>query len=305
MAKSTTNEHGRSIWLAAFLSFILPGFGQLYNGRWNRALGIMLAFATSFLFFLGWGPMYVPDAYAFYTFAASFGLSGLIWIGSIIDAILLSRYQRHYQLQHWQTLPVYLTVLLFMYIGVFKGLGAYTRTHVMEPFRIPSQSMLPGIEKGDFVFADKNVNCKGCGRQLQRGDVALFLYPKNRNLVFIKRIIGLPGDVIEISGSAVKRNGRDLTQKISEKDAGKLLVTERGHSQSYSVQWTRPNTTSQRFEVPSDHVFVLGDNRNQSQDSRTYGSIPVADVIGVSHHIWLALDDNHDIRWSRLGKLTR
>ncbi|MFT5115450.1 MAG: signal peptidase I [Parasphingorhabdus sp.] len=300
-----TNDQSRSIILAAFMSFILPGFGQLYNGRWNRALCILLIFCASFMAFMGWATMAVPAKYAFYVFAASLGLCGLIWLASIIDAVLLSRKNQDYELRPWQTISVYIVVVLFAYIAVFKGVGGYTRTHIMEPFRIPSGSMKPGILQGDFIFADKQVNCKGCKRALRHGDVALFLYPKNRTQVFIKRIIGLPGDKIEVQGQSVFRNGKKLTTAEATLENGFTRVTERARKGAYDVQWSKNRKGRKSYEVPSGQVFVLGDNRNHSQDSRRYGNVPTSDVIGIAHHIWLSLDRNRDMRWSRLGMLIK
>ena len=291
----------RSLVVAAFLSLILPGFGQLYNGQWNRGLGQFLLFSVSFLGCLGWLTMNVSPKYTFMVFAATLVLSGLIWVYSTVDALVMARRLREYQEAAWQTWPVYVGVFLFAYIAVFNSLIGYTRSNLMEPFRIPSASMEPNLIRGDFLFADKRVNCKGCRRELVHGDVALFLYPKNRNLVFIKRIVGLPGDRITISGTTVSRNKQTITTS-SEQSGGSITTSERGRNGQYSVVWQKDSGNQRKFKVPPGHVFVLGDNRDRSRDSRHYGSVPIQDVIGIATHVWLSVTGDGGVVWNRLGQ---
>jgi signal peptidase I len=202
----------------------------------------------------------------------------------------------------WQTIPVYTAVFLFAYLAVFKAGFGYVRSHIVEPFRIPSQSMAPGIVRGDFLFADKRVNCPGCRHETAPGDVALFVFPDNRGMVFIKRVIGMPGDTIEIDGAAVRRNGKPLTVRSTDMPDGGVTVVERGAHGEYEVQWDRADGGSRTFEVPHGHVFVMGDNRSHSRDSRSVGTIPLTDVIGVARSVWLSLDNDMEIRWERMGR---
>ncbi len=290
--------------IALFMAVILPGFGQLYNAQWNKALWVFLAFCLSTLFLMALNSLWVPDRWLMTAMALSLAGMLLSWAVGVLDAVWHA-WRRPHGREPWQTLPVYTVVLLFAYFGVFKAGGGYVRRNLVEPFRIPSESMAPGLTRGDFLFADKRVNCPGCRVKLRHGDVALFVYPDNRNVVFIKRIIGMPGDTIEIEGTEVRRNGRALTIDSEEFDNGRVEVSERGSRGAYQVAWNRPDDRRQTIEVPHGQVLVMGDNRSASQDSRRFGTIPMGDVIGVARQTWLSVSDRLEIRWERMGRTIR
>ncbi|GJL82166.1 MAG: hypothetical protein DHS20C01_18000 [marine bacterium B5-7] len=290
-----------SIIFAGAMSLILPGYGQLYNADPGRAAWIFLIFCTASISAIALVSLLVPDKWLIACFVLSIAITLLTWFISIVDA-LWQAWRHPVAERPWQTTPLYIAVLLIAYLLVFKAGGGYIRSNLIESFRIPSQSMAPGILRGDFLFADKRVNCPGCSRSLQPGDVALFIYPDNRNLVFIKRVIGMPGDRIEIEGTDVKRNGKSLSVITTPRSGGRIEVVERGARGVYEVEWSRPVIDKLTFKVPHGHVFVMGDNRNHSQDSRVIGPVALADVIGIARQIWLSVDDSLDIRWGRMGK---
>ena len=290
--------------IAVFMAIVLPGFGQLYNAQWNKALWIFLAFCVATLFLMAFNSLWVPDRWL--TAAMGLSLAGMLlaWAYGIADAAWYA-WRRPGARERWQTIPVYTLALLFCYLGVFKAGGGYVRANLVEPFRIPSESMAPGLTRGDFLFADKRVNCPGCRVKVRAGDVALFVYPDNRNIVFIKRIIGMPGDRIEIDGAEIRRNGRSLTVESEHKDDESIEVRERGSRGSYTVVWSREEERQRVIEVPHGQVLVMGDNRSASQDSRRFGTIPMGDVIGVARQIWLSVDNNLNVRWERMGRRIR
>jgi signal peptidase I len=159
--------------------------------------------------------------------------------------------------------------------------------------------MQPNVLKGDFLFADKRVNCPGCKHSIQRGDIAIFVYPNDRTLYYIKRVVALPGDKVRIQGRTVFVNNRPITL---DQDAD--FVTERGDNGPYKVYWpTADKSRDYRLTVPPGEVFVLGDNRGASVDSRSFGSVPLMDVIGRAKQIWFSYDPDSGVRWDRLGKL--
>ncbi len=288
------------------MGFVLPGFGQLHNGQWNKSIGIFLSFCLASLCFVALISLMSPLRWFSPLLGLSLASAVGLWLYGIVDACVVAWRQGSVHRERWQTVPVYTAVLLlacFIASNVILPTwpGGYIRQNLVDMFRIPSQSMTPGLLPGDFLFADKRINCQGCRRQVKHGDVVLFLYPNNRSMVFIKRIIGLPGDRITIDKKGVTRNGQSLTVSTKEQEDGSLLVVERGDSSEYQAIWSRPATTERRFKVPYGQVFVLGDNRNHSRDSRAFGTIPLADVIGVARQIWLSVDARLDIRWDRIG----
>ncbi|MDQ3697076.1 MAG: signal peptidase I [Gemmatimonadota bacterium] len=211
------------------------------------------------------------------------------------------------------------------------GLFLIIRTFVVEAFKIPTGSMEQTLLVGDFLLVNKAVY----GAELpltstrlpaihepKRGDVIVFEYPRDRSKNFVKRIIGVPGDTIEMRDGQVRRNGERLTEAY-------VLHTEPGRDPvSEDFRWQR-DFLVRRVEasladlptrnnwgpliVPRKNYFVLGDNRDNSSDSRYWGFVPDSLVKGkplfiyysyerdVTHRVpWLT-----NIRWARLGDAIR
>ena len=179
--------------------------------------------------------------------------------------------------------------------------GAYLRDHQVETFRDPSSSMEPTLLHGDFIFADKRYNCPNCKEAVRRGDIAIFTYPNNRTVYYIKRIIGLPGEHVQVKGHEVLINGRSL--HVSESPiSGGQRTTEGDAGKRWEVNWmsTEPESMQVDLTVPAGQVFVLGDNRSRSEDSRLFGTVPLQDVVGRVRQVWFSYADGH-VRWSRMG----
>lgn len=296
------NNQQRKPVYATLMSLFLPGFGQLYNGELNKAIWIFLAFSILAIPGLVTVALHLPGALMLP--ALIFGLFATlaVWFYGISDAWKGARHCHAYVLKAWQLSGVYVLVFLLGNI-IFFQLTGYVRAHEVQAFKIPSKSMEPTIQKGDFIFADKRYNCPGCKEAVQRGDIAIFTYPNNRTLHYLKRIIGLPGDHIRINGDSVWVNGKLLT--VGRKHAqGGTLVTEHAGNRQWQVLWTNlPESESESdITVPPGQVFVLGDNRNHAKDSRTFGSVPLRDVVGKARQIWFSWAA-HRVRWDRLGTI--
>ena len=288
--------------LAALMSLILPGFGQLYNGEVNKAIWLFLLFTCIYTPAIALAALYVPAGWMMPVLAL--GLLGTLalWVYGMADAWRGARALLHYQRRNWQTSGMYMLVLLLCNLIVLPLLIGYVRTHQVEAFRVPSTSMAPSVLSGDFFFADKRYNCPGCKQAVQRGDVALFLYPNDRTQTYIKRIIGLPGDHVQISGRRVSVNGAPLG---ADGGAGTdASVTERSGARQWQVVWngvSGPQSDADITVAPGQ-VLVLGDNRNGSRDSREFGTVPLREVVGKARQIWFSYGPD-GIRWARLGKV--
>lgn len=206
--------------------------------------------------------------------------------------------------------PVILVVLLL-------------RSFLYEPFRIPSDSMMPTLIQGDFIFVNKwryglrlpvlNWKVLEIGVPA-RGDVIVFRKPSDPSLVFIKRLVGLPGDTIGVVGSQVYVNGMPspivpgelYSGPKSEQYPFTLVGEERLGAVAHGILLdpARPGLEGE-WRVPGGHYFMMGDNRNNSRDSRfaDVGFVPADHVIGRAEAIWLAFNPGPGslLLWDRMG----
>lgn len=296
---SDTSVSPRRPALAAVLSVLLPGLGQLYNGQLNKGLFLFMGFAFVSVPFLAFVALALPPAWLLpsllMSLLATLGLYGY----GILDAWRVARHSPDYHPRPWQQPAIYVSLALFAYLSVLAGATRYVRAHIVEPFRIPSSSMAPNVLRGDFLFADKRVNRPGCKSRIRHGDIAIFIYPNDRTRYYMKRIVGLPGDRIRIRGRTLWVNGQAVTRPGSSPDQ----CIERGDSGPYTVLCAPGGgTTELDLTVPSGQVFVLGDNRAKAKDSRDFGTVPLRDVIGRAVQVWFSYTPDGGIRWDRLGK---
>jgi signal peptidase I len=191
------------------------------------------------------------------------------------------------------------------------------RSFLVEPFRIPSGSMLPTLEIGDFILVNKfaygirlpviNKKVIDLGNP-QRGDVVVFRYPPEPSTDYIKRIVGLPGDRIAYYDKVLHVNGepvtqRDAAQKVTENGLELLRLPEHLGAHQYTVQWM-PQRPSPQGEVvvPAGQYFVMGDNRDNSKDSRYWGFVPDQNLVGKAFFIWMSWDaERFAVAWRRIG----
>jgi signal peptidase I len=287
--------------VALLMSAVLPGFGQLYNGQVEKAIWLFIAVAflnipwLAFLLLAFPGRLLVPMLLL--TLVAVLGL----WIYGMRDARRQARLRQEYVPERWQIGGLYLLVFILCNLVALPTLTIYARAHLVESFRIPSSSMEPSLLPGDFLTADKRYNCPSCKYRIVRGDVAIFVNPNDRTLLFIKRIIALPGDRVQISGSQVSVNGQALRVSAAETEGNGF--TERspeGREWRIRADPNRPLMDEIDLVVPPGEVFVLGDNRSNSRDSRHFGTVPMLDVVGRARQIWFSWGAD-GVRWSRLG----
>jgi signal peptidase I len=296
-------NHPRKPYIALLMSFVLPGFGQLYNGEPNRAIWLFLAFALVTVPGMALVALHLPGGWMMPALVASLVATLWIWLYGVVDAWRSARRKQAYHLQGWQLSGVYALVLLLCNALALPLLINYVRQHQVESFRIPSQSMEPGIMRGDFIFADKGYNCPGCKDAVQRGDIAIFVYPNNRTHYYLKRVIALPGDRVRIEGHRVWVNNAPLTVEESQNSSG-IVVTEAAGGRRWQAQWTKAGEAAAIVSliVPAGQAFVLGDNRDAAQDSRAFGTVPLRDIVGQARQVWFSIGPE-EVRWSRLGRV--
>ncbi|RPJ76945.1 MAG: signal peptidase I [Desulfobacteraceae bacterium] len=183
-------------------------------------------------------------------------------------------------------------------------IALFIRTFVVQAFKIPSGSMQPTLLIGDHILVSKfaygvkipYLNTVILPREgPQRGDIVVFKYPVDPNKDFIKRVIGLPGDEVEIRNKKVYVNQKPIS--------GDVGVFTDSHVFSGTIP---PRDNLGPVTVPADGLFVMGDNRDQSFDSRFWGFVPLRDVSGKAFIIYWSWDsDDFGVRWGRLANLLR
>lgn len=296
-------KHPRNPWLASAMSFVLPGFGQLYNAEANKAIWLFIAFAVLSIPCLAFVALYLSGTLVVPTLFLGLFLTLSIWVYGMTDAWRTARDRQDYVPLGWQISGVYALVFSLCLLAQLF-LVNYVREHQVQSFYIPSNSMQPGILKGDVMFADMRYNCPGCKGAITRGDIAIFVYPNNRTLYYVKRVIALPGDRVSIKGHFIILNGKPLTVREEHGESG-ILITEAIDDRQWLVQWTQPDQQPEDLEltVPPGQALVLGDNRSTAQDSRMFGTVPLADIVGKARQIWFSKEPQAGIRWGRFGRV--
>jgi len=180
--------------------------------------------------------------------------------------------------------------------------GMLAATPFLQAFVIPTSSMAGSIEQGDHILVNKMVHAD----QLKRDDLVTFRYPEDREQTFIKRVIGLPGDHIRLIDKQVIRNGRRLVEPYVQHQKSTDLYRDNfpagptAHVPQSGLDMLAHNVVDGEVIVPAGFLFVLGDNRDISLDSRYWGFVPRADVVGRPLLVYWSYDSQRsETRWNR------
>ena len=196
------------------------------------------------------------------------------------------------------------------------------RGFIAEPFRIPSGSMLPTLEVGDFILVSKfnyGVRLPVINKKIidlaipEKGDVIVFRYPENPSIDYIKRVIGVPGDEIGYYNKILYINGKMAEQQpkgdypvgfYNFKRSGEKLPTspELNHDILVSDLQAASDFV---LVVPDKSYFVMGDNRDNSRDSRVWGFVPDENLVGRAFFVWMSWEWGHWPKWHRVGTVIR
>jgi len=242
-------------------------------------------------------------------------VTGGVWA---LDLALLRNRRAHDAKQPWWVeysisfFPVILIVFLL-------------RSFLVEPFKIPSSSMVPTLLVGDFILVNKytygirlpvvNRKIVELGRP-DRGDVMVFRFPEDPSLDYIKRVIGVPGDRVEYRNKRLSLNGKPVPLRqvddylskermqfsrryietvngvgheiLLDDDAPAALMPARAFPHAGNCNY---NSSGLACTVPPGHYFVMGDNRDNSSDSRVWGFVPDENIVGKAFFIWLNLNE--------------
>lgn len=304
-ASSTTPDLIVRPWLAALLSFV-PGLGHAYAGDRNRAIGVFgvdlvlaLLLIVALVFAPG-GAVGLGLPFALY-------IAWRVWI--VVDAWRAARHPHG----AWAELPRRrgtLVLLGFFVVAVLVGelTSRVVKAKFAEAFRIPSGSMEPTILVGDLLFATTSGLFP-----LEHGRIIVYrsVDVDGEVRMFVRRLVGLPNDTLAMVNGTLIRNGQRIVEPYAVTDTI-LPDPEMGEdgrelqSMGSADDPARVNPTTRNWGplvVPPEHVFILGDNRDNSRDSRYVGFIPVSHVKKRALRLYWSRDPvTGAIRWERVGK---
>jgi signal peptidase I len=286
--------------------WISAAMGALVVRRWRRAafwLATELASCASMIAAvvaghprLMWGSM---------------GVAFAVRIPAAVDAYRLTRGAA--DVARWPTL---VKAWLGLTIGAVVLAAGIVRPFIVEAFKIPSKAMVPTLVVGDEIMVDK------LRRVPHRGDVIVFKYPLDPQTDYVKRVVGLPGDVVEIkTGDVIEMgpahlvvNGVEAPRERVQGDCTPaeervpcVLWRETLDGRSYEIATDAALGEQGSFErvvVPPGRLFVLGDNRDNSSDSRVWGTVPLEYVKGTVRFVWWS-SGSSGVRWDRVDTIVR
>lgn len=183
-------------------------------------------------------------------------------------------------------------------------LALFIRTFVVQAFKIPSGSMKPTLQIGDHILVNKfiyGVKIPYIGKTIipyknpDHGDIIVFRYPEDPDKDFIKRLIGVPGDIVQVKNKKVFVNNVPILNDVGVHSESRILSGQINHRDNFG-----PVT------VPAESYFVMGDNRDNSYDSRFWGFVGQRAIKGKAFIIYWSWDsENFGVRWGRLGSILK
>lgn len=262
--------------LAFLLSLLVPGAGHALVGR----IGPGFAWAVGLLVLGLVLPLVMRMGFVGLGLAVLVGLAAVLGCAMDADRVAGSR-------PPWRILvPVWAVLVLGTWMLADARI-TYIRRYA-QAFTIPSRSMEPTLLHGDYVMADKAVYR---GRNPRRGDVVVYLYPQDERRTFVGRIIGVPGETIQVLESDVLIDGVALAEPYVKRSLG---VPRSFCSYAHGCEPT---------EIPAGRYFVMGDHRDNSRDSRYFGFVREEAILGrIFTAYWSWDSDAHRLRWWRVGK---
>lgn len=273
METQTKNIKRRRPLLACFLSLITPGLGQLYNGQMTKAIAF---YGSALLFY----PILSLTRLSFhFSSMVLLLIVALLFLAVVMcDAGFSAHRLKLVDIQQYNRWYVYLAAFLVHVLVITPLMVSVLFPRPIKAYKIPSGAMRPTLYIGDHIIATL---ASPPEYTPGRGDIAIFVYPVDPSKDFIKRIIGLPGEEIEIRDKKVIINGREFQDP-------------------WGV-YTAPNNVDKRDHfgpvvIPAGKYFTMGDNRDHSYDSRFWGFVDNSKIKGKALYVYWAKDK------SRIGK---
>lgn len=284
----------RKWWIAAILSLLSPGLGQIYNGQARKGVIILILgnyiLPLLLLQCITWylGTLSLPILFAFIALALA------LYIVMVADAIRqANRLKSEYQPRKYNKWFAYVGILLAITIISIAipdlGFDSDTiKSNYMQAYKIPSGSMEPTLLIGDRILVDRRVSAKNPSR----GTIIIFEYPEDPTKDFVKRVEAVGGETVEIRDKELYVNNKLVKETQVAHLESNIFPASQNPRDNYG-----PAT------VPKDAYFVMGDNRDRAYDSRFWGFVDKSKIKGTVRQIYWSWDRKAStVRWNRLGK---
>jgi len=273
----------RKWWLAGLLSLIEPGLGQIYNGQARKGfvfLALPLLLLLVFIF------CFVSNCITYFLVFYALLVTGY-YITAIWDAILTARrFNPDYRLKKYNRFVVYVSIFGLI-LAVNSGVSFVIKHNYVQAFNIPAKSNEPTLLVGDHILADRRLSA----RVPRRGALVIFEYPEDPTKDFIKRVVATGGETLEIRDKVLWINGEPVTEPWAIHTDSTIFPADLNPRDNFGL-----------VTVPAGACFVMGDNRDNSYDSRFWGFVENKKIKGTATHIYWSWDDqNAAVRWNRIG----
>lgn len=242
-----------------------------------------IGFPLSIVFLLGISS-WTKVIFSPWGFATVAFMGFVLWVAGIVLASVMAYRSGEQTLSKVQTWYVYIGFFIISSLVGNVLLENRGKIFGYETFRFPSKSMANTLMFGDFIISD---TWRYKEARPSRGDLIVFLYPKDTSIKYVKRVIGMPNDIVRVSNGEVFINDKKLEEPYVD-----ALNNQR-------LSFQMPG----EYAVPEHAYFVMGDNRDNSNDSRFWGFVPENYVYGSVEFIWLSYDPTKGFRNERIGKI--
>ena len=274
----------RKWWVAVILSLVQPGLGQIYNGQIQKAI---IIYALSLLLI----PVMIICVKAGFIrtlLVALVLLTSIYYIWVAVDAGRTSlKNSKEYFLKKCNKVVIYICIIIAAYAAT-NMISVLVKNNFIQTFKFRSGSMEPTLLVGDWIFVDRSQQA----RNPQRGDLIVFAFPEDESKDFIKRVVAIGGDTVEIRDKQLILNGKIVKEEYIKHGGEHILPSSISGRDNFGP-----------ITVPANSFFVLGDNRDNSFDSRFFGFVDRSKIKGKVKSIYLSWDSERNaIRWERIGK---
>ncbi len=275
----------RKPWISGILTFFAIGLGHIYSGEAKK--GIILFLIGQFILLFSMSLLLLPYVPINIVVAILVGLSFLIYC--VIDAVKLSRKHKFsYDMKKYNKWYFYLLFWLLTSFLIQPITETAIKSNIVKAYKIPSGAMKQTLQIGDHIIANKFIYKNS---EPKRGDIVIFPFPEEPSKDFIKRVVGVGGDVIEIRDKQVLINYNIFQESYKIHTDNRIIPKD-----------LQPRDNYGPVEVPHDCIFVMGDNRDNSYDSRFWGFVKKATVKGKASTIYWSWDrEQFRVRWDRIG----